>query len=132
VTTKATILIVEDNELLQRILRRALEHEGYAVLEAASGEQLFECLEREKPDLIVLDLGLPDVDGRQVLARLKHDPRTADIRVVMWSGEATESTRRGALDLGATAFVEKGPADSLVAKIERILLKLSERPPPRA
>src|SRR5687768_3890335 len=125
----ATILVAEDNEILQRILRRALEHEGYVVVEATSSAELFKSLAVLTPDLIVLDVGLPDADGRDVLAALKRDPKTGDIPVVMWTGQSTDSARRIALEIGAAAFIEKGPADSLVSKIERILLRLSERPP---
>lgn len=127
--TPAAILIAEDNEILQRILRLALEHEGYAVVAAMSGAELFERLAETIPDLIVLDVSLPDADGRELLAALKRAPTTASIPVVMWSGNGGPAEQRAALELGATAFVEKGPADPLVHRIARILLRLSEQPP---
>src|ERR1044071_6258057 len=100
----ATILIAEDNELLQRILRRTLEHEGYVVLEATSGAELLQCVATAKPDLIILDVGLPDANGRDLLAKLKRDVATAAIPVIVWSGSMRDSDRRLALQLGAAAF----------------------------
>lgn len=123
----ATILVVEDNALLLALLRRALEREGYAVVPALSGVQMMKVLYGSKPDLIVLDVGLPDVDGRDLLAALKKDPKTFHIPVVIWSGRDPDSNRRISLDLGAEDYVEKGPPSLLVPNIERILLRLSER-----
>jgi CheY-like chemotaxis protein len=122
-----TILVVEDNELLLAVLRRALEREGYQVIPALNGVEMMKVLYRSKPDLIVLDVGLPDVDGRDLLAALKKDPRTFHIPVVVWSGRDPNSNRRIALGLGAEDYVEKGAPSALVPKIERILLRLSER-----
>ena len=123
----ATILVVEDNELLLSLLRRALEREGYAVIPAPSGVEMMKMLYRSMPDLIVLDVGLPDADGRDLLATLKKDPRTFHIPVLVWSGRDPDSNRRIALELGAEDYVEKGVPSRLVPKIERILLRLSER-----
>jgi two-component system KDP operon response regulator KdpE len=76
------------------------------------------------PDVIVLDMGLPDADGRDVLAKLKADQRTTDIPVVVWSGRAGESDSRISLDLGAEDYVEKSDATLLILKLERVLLRL--------
>jgi CheY-like chemotaxis protein len=126
----ATILVAEDNEILLRILRRALEHEGYLVLEATSGAELLEQLVEARPDLIVLDVGLPDADGRDLLAKLKSEPATARIPVIVWSGSGGDSDQQAVLELGAAAFVQKGPADPLVSKIQRILIRVTTQPPP--
>lgn len=126
-TETATILVVEDNDVLLSLLRRALEREGYEVVAAPNGVAMMKLLRDSKPDLIVLDVGLPDVDGRDLLAALKKDPRTLQIPVVVWSGRDPDSNRRIALELGAEDYVEKGPPSTLVPKIERILLRLSER-----
>jgi two-component system, OmpR family, KDP operon response regulator KdpE len=123
----AKILVVEDNELLLALLRRALEQEGYEVIPAPSGLEMMKVLYASKPDLVVLDVGLPDVDGRDLLAALKKDPRTFTIPVLVWSGSSAESDRRIALDLGAEDYVQKGPPSALVPKIQRVLYRLSER-----
>jgi DNA-binding response OmpR family regulator len=73
-----------------------------------------------------LDVGLPDGDGRDLLALLKKDPKTAAIPVVVWSGRDSESERRIALDLGAEDYVEKGLPSALVAKVERVLFRVRE------
>ena len=69
---------------------------------------------------------LPNADGRDLLSNLKRDPRTASIPVLVWSGQDADSQRRIALSLGAEDFVEKGTADELVSKIERLLFRLRE------
>jgi len=123
----AKILVVEDNAQLLALLRRALEREGYEVIAAPSGIELMELVYGSKPDLIVLDVGLPDVDGRDLLATLKKDPKTFSIPVIVWSGRDPETTSRMVLELGAEDYVEKGPPSTLVPKIERVLLRISER-----
>ena len=129
----ATILLVEDNEMLVALLRRALEREGYVVVAAPTGVEMMAVLRSGQfPDLIILDVGLPDVDGRDLLAALKKDPKTARIPVLVWSGGGQQSERRIALELGAEDYVQKGPPSTLVPKIERILFRLSEREIARA
>jgi len=118
------ILVAEDNEMLQRVVKRAFEREGYIVVQAFSSAELSREIEIAAPDLIVLDVGLPDADGRDILANLKKDPKTTGIPVVVWSGRDAPSDRRIALSLGAEDYVEKGPPSRLVGKVERLLLRL--------
>src|SRR5882724_7992414 len=120
----ARILVAEDNEALQKLVKRSFEREGYIVVQAHSGAELASELGKATPDLIVLDVGLPDADGRDLLAKLKKDPKTASIPVLIWSGRDAESDRRITLGLGAEDYVEKGPASELVGRIERLLLRL--------
>jgi CheY-like chemotaxis protein len=126
-TEGARILVAEDNVKLQELVKRALERDGYRVAQALNGAELARSVLQTKPDLIVLDVTLPDADGRDLLSMLKRDPRTAPIPVVVWSGRDPGSDRQIALDLGAEDFVEKGAPSELVGKIERILFRLSER-----
>lgn len=123
-STGARILVAEDNEVLQGLVKRAFEREGYVVVPAYTAAEMLAEIAREKPDLIVLDVGLPDGDGRDLLATLKKASRTRTIPVVVWSGRDTESDRRIALDLGAEDYLEKGPTSELVGKVERLLLRL--------
>jgi len=125
------ILVVDDDELLQELVKIALEGEGYSVVQALTGAEMRQHLKTLKPDLIVLDVLLPDADGRDLLAALKKDPKTTTIPVLLWSARYPDSDRAIALDLGAEEFVEKGPADQLVTKIERILLRISDKLPLR-
>lgn len=120
------VLIADDNAQLQRIVKRLFEREGYVVVQLLDGGELVEQAAAVQPDVIVLDVGLPNADGRDLLSWLKRDPRTASIPVVVWSGQDADSQRRIALDLGAEDFIEKGTAHELVAKIERMLFRLRE------
>jgi CheY-like chemotaxis protein len=124
---KARIMVVEDNDKLLALLRRALERAEYEVVPAVSGAEMMNLLQASKPDLIVLDISLPDTDGRDLLVTLKKDPRTFSIPVIVWSGRYADSDRLVALDLGAEDYVEKGAPTALVPKIQRILLRISER-----
>ena len=83
------ILIVEDNFHLRQILKVALTHHGYAVSEAESGAAAIKAANIEKPDLSVLDLSLPDMDGLQAAQALKQSQRTAHIPIVTFSWEAS-------------------------------------------
>lgn len=120
----ARILVAEDNEVLQKLVKRSFEREGYVVVQAFSGAELAREVALATPDLIVLDVTLPDADGRDLLAKLKKDPETASIPVIVWSGRDAGSDRRISLELGAEDYVEKGPPSTLVGKIERLLLRL--------
>jgi CheY-like chemotaxis protein len=120
------VLIADDNAALQRIVKRLFEREGYLVIQLPDTVGLVEQAATAQPDVIVLDVGFPNADGRDLLSTLKRDPRTREIPVLVWSGQDADSQRRIALDLGAEDFVEKGSADELVTKIERLLFRLRE------
>jgi CheY-like chemotaxis protein len=74
-THGALVLVVDDDELLQELVKIALEGEGFAVAQALTGAEMRTQLARARPDLIVLDVALPDADGRDLLAELKKDPQ---------------------------------------------------------
>jgi len=120
------LLIADDNAALQRIVKRLLEKQGYLVMQLPDTVGLVEQAAASRPDLIVLDVGFPNADGRDMLSSLKRDARTKEIPVLVWSGQDADSQRRIALNLGAEDFVEKGTADELVSKIQRLLLRLRE------
>jgi CheY-like chemotaxis protein len=118
------ILLAEDNEDLQRAVRRLAEGYGHEVIQTALGGEVLSLALEHRPHLIVLDITFPDLDGRDVLARLKAEERTADIPVLIWSGRMeAESDRRIALELGAEDYLEKIDAPALLRKIERVLLR---------
>lgn len=118
------ILLAEDNEdLLRAVTRLAAEH-GHEVIQTAVGGEVLSLALEHRPHLIVLDITFPDLDGRDVLARLKAEERTTDIPVLIWSGRMeAESDRRIALELGAEDYLEKIDAPALLRKIERVLLR---------
>jgi type II secretory ATPase GspE/PulE/Tfp pilus assembly ATPase PilB-like protein len=102
-----TILIVEDEEPLRRVLRDLLERDGYAVLEASNGVQALDQVDRGAPDLIVLDLNLPQLDGYGVLTRLRSRPATASLPVLVLTAQGDEDSEVRVLESGANDFLTK-------------------------
>lgn len=118
------ILLAEDNQELRRLVERLAHEHGHEVIQTALGGEVLALAIEHRPDLIVLDIGFPDIDGRDVLARLKGDERTDRIPVLIWSGRLeSESDRRISLELGAEDYLEKIDAPALLRKIERVLLR---------
>jgi CheY-like chemotaxis protein len=118
----ATVAIVEDDENTREVFRTILEHNGMHVVEAVDGEQGLEVVRSQHPDIVLLDLGLPGMDGRAVARQLKADPATADVPIIVVTAAAEEDTRRWALRLGCSDFLEK-PVELrlLTAAVERCL-----------
>ena len=104
---KATILLVEDEDTLRRVMKDLLEQEGYLICEARDGAEAFEQVDRHNPDLVLLDLNLPNVDGYTVLAQLRSHARTADLPIVVLSARGDEDNEVRVLRLGATDFLTK-------------------------
>ena len=119
------ILFADDDPGVQRAMGRLAEKHGFEVLPVLAGSNVYQAALATKPDIIVLDIHFPDADGRDVLSRLKADPSTANIPVLVWSGRDPQSDRRIALDLGAEDYVEKRDPSTLLPKIERVLLRVS-------
>jgi two-component system, OmpR family, KDP operon response regulator KdpE len=119
------ILLADDDPVVQRAVKRVAAEFGYEVSQVSSGAAVHAMTLELSPDLLVLDLGFPDADGRDLLAKLKADPRTANIPVLVWSAERDlEKERRIALSLGAEDYVEKTDAQLLMRKIERLLFRI--------
>lgn len=100
----ATILVVDDEPQIQRFLRHALEAAGYGVVLADRGGTALRLIAAAPPDLIILDLGLPDMDGNVVLGQIRQ---TSGIPVIVLSARDSEDEKVEALDLGANDFVAK-------------------------
>jgi two-component system cell cycle response regulator DivK len=116
------ILIVEDNELNRDALSRRLMRRGYEVLLAADGVSGLTLANTHDPDLILMDLGLPEIDGWECTRRLKADAATARIPVVALSAHAMVGDRETALRAGCDEFDTKPIAfTSLLNKIDRLL-----------
>jgi CheY-like chemotaxis protein len=122
------ILIVEDNEMNRDVLSRQLARRGYRVETAADGLQGLAAASACRPDLILLDLGLPDIDGWEVARRLKADAATRDIPVIALTAHAMAEDREKALAAGCDDFDTK-PIDLgiLLEKITRLLARTSPR-----
>ena len=100
----ARVLVVDDEPQIQRVLRPSLTASGYEVIEATTGRQALAAVREHSPDIIILDLGLPDMDGKEVLRKLQILARTP---VIVLSARDRESEKIAALDLGADDYVEK-------------------------
>lgn len=85
-----TVLVVDDDPNIVRIVEINLTQEGYAVHSASNGEEALECIARERPDLVVMDVTMPRMDGFEALKRLKADPATAGIPVVMLTARSQD------------------------------------------
>ena len=113
------ILVVEDETKIARLVRDYLEHAGFEVLVAGDGDAALANVRRSRPDLVVLDLGLPGRDGLDVARTLR---RTSDVPIVMLTARGDETDRVVGLELGADDYVVKpfGPKE-LVARVRAVL-----------
>lgn len=101
------VLLVDDDDAVRELVRTNLELEGYAVREAASAAEGLAAIEEAKPDLVLLDVMMPHVDGWEMLRRIQDEYGAGAIPVVMFSGQADESARSLAASGGAQGFVGK-------------------------
>ena len=116
------ILLVEDNEMNRDMLSRRLTRRGYAVVVAVDGQQGIDMARSEAPDLILMDMSLPVMDGWEATRRLKAAPDTAAIPVIALTAHAMASDRDKALEAGCDDYDTKPvELDRLLVKIERLL-----------
>ncbi len=118
----ARILLVEDNELNRDMLSRRLMRRGHEVAMAVDGGEALEAATRERPDLILLDMSLPTIDGWEVARRLKADEGLRSIPVIALTAHAMSGDRERALEAGCDEFDTKPVEfDRLLSKIDRLL-----------
>jgi DNA-binding response OmpR family regulator len=118
------VLLVEDEEQLRRVLKDLLEREGYTVAEARDGIQALDQVDRHAPDIIVLDLNLPGVDGYTVLQQLRSRPATRAIPIVVLTAKGDEDNEVRVFQLGADDFITKPfRARALSARLEAVLAR---------
>jgi CheY-like chemotaxis protein len=118
----ACVLLVEDEEQLRRVMKDLLQREGYRVAEARDGIQALDEIDRSAPDVIILDLNLPGLDGYGVLAQLRSRPATREIPVMVLTAKGDEDNEVRVFELGADDFVTKPfRARSLTARLEAVL-----------
>jgi two-component system, cell cycle response regulator DivK len=118
--TGAQILVVEDNDRNMKLFRDVLQATGFRTLEATTGELAVELAIEHAPDLVLMDVRLPDIDGIQALGRLRADERTAGVPVVALTAQAMEGDRERFLAAGFDGYLSK-PVDigELVATVGR-------------
>ncbi len=119
------ILIIEDDRFLKELMSKKLVGEGYQISEVIDGEEGVRAVKSEKPDLILLDLILPGIDGFEVLTRIKQDPEIAQIPVIILSNLGQKEDIERGIKLGAVDYLIKAhfTPGEIVEKIANILLK---------
>jgi type II secretory ATPase GspE/PulE/Tfp pilus assembly ATPase PilB-like protein len=116
------VLLVDDEDDLRRVMRDLLEREGFTVQEARDGVQALDEVDRHAPDIIVLDLNLPGLDGYSVLSQLRSRPITRDIPVIVLTAKGDEDNELKVFELGADDFLSKPfRARALAARLEAVL-----------
>ena len=121
----AKILVVDDEPDIVRFVVKTMESRGHDVSKAVNGKLAIEQVAKDRPDVIILDLNLPEMDGFEVCRRLKCDPETSDIPIVMMSAAyvTIEDARHGA-ETGADEYVVKPfLSEVLVNNVERLIKK---------
>jgi CheY-like chemotaxis protein len=102
-----TVMVVDDNPDIVTIVKTILEGKGYGVQSAYSGQEVFNLLSEQKPDLIVLDIMMPQMDGLEVLTRLKGEPSTATIPVILLTAKVQYEDVLGGYKMGADYYITK-------------------------
>lgn len=118
-----TILLVEDSKVVQQMYRNKLTFEQFNVLTADNGMEAVKVLSKEKPDIILLDLMMPIMDGFKVLQVVKTDPRLSNIPVLVFSAKGQSEEVEKALNLGAAGYIVKATTkpNEVVEQIRKVL-----------
>jgi len=118
-TENQVILVVDDEERIARFIRLNLEHDGFTVVEAYRGDQALNALRRDMPDLILLDIMMPDIDGFEVLRMIRE---ISSVPIIMLTAKGEEDDRVRGLELGADDYVTKpfSPRE-LVSRVKAVL-----------
>ena len=117
------ILVIEDDKFLRELISQKLIQEGYKIVEAMDGEKGLEAIKKEKPDLILLDLILPGIDGFEVLTRIKKDQPETKIPIIILSNLGQKDDIEKGLKMGAVDYLIKAhftPAE-IIEKIRAVL-----------
>lgn len=118
-----TVLIAEDNPINRELLRELLEVRGYAVTEACNGQEAVAMVEQGSPDIVLLDIGMPVLDGFGVVRKLRENPRFTSLPVVAVTAYAMQGDREKIMDSGFDGYLSK-PVDSksLIQELERLIV----------
>jgi DNA-binding response OmpR family regulator len=129
-TLPTRILVTDDDTLALSAACRVLTSAGYDVISAINGEQTLQMVEEHHPDVMLLDVVLPDIDGTEICRRIKADPRTADIFIILLSGIRTSSDEQSqGMEGGADGYIARPIANrELLARIQAYLrVKIAEQ-----
>ena len=124
------ILIIEDDKFLLKLYSGKLRREGFEVLESLRGKEGLSKIFTEKPDLVILDLILPDMNGFEVLSEIKLNPKTKNIPVIILTNLGQQSDIRKGLELGAAAYLVKAEffIEQLPILVKENLAKIKRKP----
>lgn len=119
---KNTILYVEDNSDNRILVRRVLEAEGYQIAEAGNAEDAMQKIQSVRPNLILMDINMPDVDGYALTARIKTTPGFASVPIIAVTANVMRGDRERSLEAGCDGYIQKPiDIDILSQQIERFL-----------
>jgi len=130
--TLRRVLVVEDEEPIREMIRYALERAGYAVHDAESGEEALAAVRRERPDLVVLDLMLPGIDGLEVCRRIRMDRESAELPLIILTARDGENDVVAGLENGADDYLTKPFSPSILAARVRAVLRRRDAGKPAA
>jgi two-component system alkaline phosphatase synthesis response regulator PhoP len=118
------ILVIEDDPAISRLVDYSLRHEGYEVVTASNGLEGIRKAHHETPDLVILDVMLPGMDGFEICHRLRSEPDTAQLLILMFSAKAQEVDKKTGLKVGADDYLPKpaSPAE-IVSRVAKLLAR---------
>jgi DNA-binding response OmpR family regulator len=124
------ILVIEDDPAISRLVEYSLRHAGYDIITAANGLEGIKKAHSEAPDLVILDVMLPGMDGFEICHRLKSEPATASILILMFSAKAQEIDKNTGLKVGADDYLPKPAAPAeIVSRVAKLLAKKGSTSP---
>ncbi len=127
------VLIVEDEQDILDLVKLYLEKEGFRALTAMTGREALKKVKEDKPDLVILDLMLPEIDGLELCKRLRSVPETSMLPIIMLTAKAEESDTIVGLELGADDYVTKPfSPKAIVARVKALLRRIDRAPSERA
>jgi two-component system alkaline phosphatase synthesis response regulator PhoP len=123
-TMEKKILVIEDDPATSRLVDYSLRHEGYQVITASNGLEGVRKALSESPDLVILDVMLPGMDGFEICHRLRSEPTTAHLPILMFSAKAQEIDKETGIKVGADDYLTKPAAPAeIVSRVEKLLAK---------
>ncbi len=122
--TKATIMYVEDNPDNRMLVRRILLSQDYSLLEAKDGRDALNILKKERPDLILMDINMPDMDGYTLTAQIKAMPGFERVPILALTANVMRGDKEKTLEAGCDGYIQKPlDIDQLIREVERFLLR---------
>jgi len=121
---KGTILYVEDNSDNRTLVRRILLSEDYKLIEATNGAEALQLLEKTKPDLILMDINMPDMDGYTLTAKIKAKPGFERVPILALTANVMRGDKEKTLEAGCDGYIQKPlDIDQLIKEVERFLAR---------